>query len=104
MKYEVLFSDDAEDDVAELLAYLVPRAGESVARRYVDRLIDYCHSFEDFPERGIRSELDPDIRLVGYRRRATIAFRVLDNTVLIARIFNRGRDVGFNEDEFDLDL
>lgn len=40
MKYEVLFSDDAEEDVAELLAYLVPRAGERVARRYVDRLID----------------------------------------------------------------
>lgn len=40
MKYEVLFSDDAEEDVAELLAYLVPRARERVARRYVDRLID----------------------------------------------------------------
>lgn len=98
MKYEVLFSDDAEDDVAELLAYLVPRAGEHVARRYVDRLIDYCHSFEDFPERGIRSDLDPDLRLVGYRRRATIAFRVKENVVLIARVFHRGRDIGLGDD------
>lgn len=104
MKYEVLFSDDAEDDVAELLSYLVPRAGEYVARRYVDRLIDYCHSFEDSPERGIRSDLDPDLRLVGYRRRATIAFRVTGNTVLIARIFNRGRDIAFNEDDLGPDL
>jgi len=52
MKYTVLFSDDAEEDVAELLQYLVPVAGERIARRYVDRLIDYCYSFETFPERG----------------------------------------------------
>ncbi|MBW6421103.1 type II toxin-antitoxin system RelE/ParE family toxin [Rhizobium sp. XQZ8] len=100
MKYRVLLSDDAEDDIAELLTYLLPLAGEKVARRYVDRLIDHCYSFEAFPARGIVSEKRPGLRLVGYRRRATIAFRVTSDTVTIVRIFNKGRNVDF-EDELE---
>lgn len=68
MNYTVLFSDDAEEDVAELLEYLIPAAGEKVARRYVDRLIDYCYSFETFPERGVFSDKKLGLRLVGYRQ------------------------------------
>lgn len=102
MKYTVLFSDDAEEDVAELLAYLLPIAGEQVARRYVDRLIDYCYSFEMFPERGALSDQKPGLRLVGYRRKATIAFQVKSDTVIIARIFHRGRNVDLDETD-DLD-
>jgi toxin ParE1/3/4 len=97
MKYDVRFSDEAEEDVAQLLAYLVPRAGEQVARRYVDRLIDHCYSFEAFPARGIRVDTDSDLRLVGYKRRATIAFRVKEETVTIVRIFYRGREVDFGD-------
>jgi plasmid stabilization system protein ParE len=101
MRYSVLFSDDAENDVVELLTYLLPVAGEQVARRYVDRLIDYCYSFETFPQRGVVSDQKQGLRLVGYRRKATIAFRVKDDTVIIARIFHRGRNVEFGDDGDD---
>ena len=98
MTYKVGFSDDAENDVAEILAYLVPRAGKRVALRYVDRLIDYCYSFETFPERGSTSQTTPGVRLVGYRRRATIAFLVDGDTVTILRIFHRGRNVDLDDE------
>ena len=75
MNYTVRFSDAAEDDVIELLTYLLPRAGERVARLYVDQIVDHCHSFERFPERGSRLESKLGVRLVGYRRKATIASR-----------------------------
>jgi plasmid stabilization system protein ParE len=101
MTYTVGFSDDAENDVAEILAYLVPRAGKQVARRYVDKLIDYCYSFEKFPERGTSSQRTPGLRLVGYRRRATIAFLVEGDTVTILRIFHRGRDVALDDEASD---
>ncbi|MDR6815428.1 plasmid stabilization system protein ParE [Neorhizobium sp. 2083] len=99
MKYTVLFSDDAEEDVAELLQYLVPVAGERIARRYVDRLIDYCYSFETFPERGVFSDKRPGLRLVGYRRKATVAFQIKGDVVFIVRIFHRGRNVDLDETE-----
>lgn len=98
MTYTVIFSDDALADVAELLTYLVPAAGEAVARRYVDRLFDYCQSFQTFPHRGIFSDKWPGLRLVGYRRKATIAFQVKDDVVTILRIFHGGRNVDFDDE------
>ena len=41
MKYTVVFDVDARADLAELYEYLLPEAGERVARDYIDRLIDY---------------------------------------------------------------
>ncbi len=97
MIYEVRFSQRAEDDLAEVLSYIVERAGEQVARRYVDTLVDYCMSFENFPHRGSRSDVRRGLRLVGFRRRATIAFIVRNNRVVIVRIFHRGRKVDLKD-------
>ena len=100
MTYRVVFSEAAEKDVTELLDYLVPAAGERVARAYVDRLIDYCAGFETFPERGLRrDDLRPGLRIVGYRGRASIAFLVLDDVVTIVPIFHGRRDLAFPADE-----
>lgn len=100
MKYRVLFSDAAEADVAALLDYLVPRAGERIARDYVDRIIDYCADFETFPERGLgRNDISPGLRIVGYRRKASIAFQVRDNVVTILRIYFGGRNIALSDFE-----
>lgn len=99
MKYEVRFSEAAERDVAELLAYLVAQAGEAVARAYVDRLIEYCAGFEIFPERGTRRKEMPSLRTVGYRRHATIAFRVVGDVVIVVRLFHRGQEVKLPDEE-----
>lgn len=96
ISYVVLFSDAAEGDLAQLLTYLVPQAGERVARAYVDKLIDYCTEFATFPERGLRrDDVALGLRIVGYRRRATIAFRVKGDTVTILRIYHGGKDIDF---------
>ena len=90
----VRLSDAAWNDVAELLDFLVPSAGEVAARSYVDRLIGYCAGFSTFPERGTRrDDISPGLRTVGYRRQATIAFRVEADRVIILRILYGGRDL-----------
>ena len=101
MNYTVRFSDAAEDDVIELLTYLLPRAGERVARLYVDQIVDHCHSFERFPERGSRLESKLGVRLVGYQRKATIAFMIKGDTVTILRIFHHGRNIDFDPEDPD---
>ncbi|MBS3647032.1 type II toxin-antitoxin system RelE/ParE family toxin [Pseudaminobacter sp. 19-2017] len=100
MTHTVLLSGAAWDDIAELLEFLVPRAGESVARAYVDRLIGFCEGFSLFPERGTRrDDISPGLRTVGYRRQATIAFRVEADRVIILRILYGGRDLSRLLDE-----
>jgi toxin ParE1/3/4 len=102
MTHRVVFSKAAEQDLLDLLTYLVPQAGERIARAYVDRLIDYCSDFNTFPERGTRhDDVKQGLRTVGYRRRATIAFTIKDKTVTVIRIFHGGRDVILSvEDDF----
>jgi plasmid stabilization system protein ParE len=39
-----------------------------------------------------RDDIRPGLRVVGFERRATIAFRVEDDRVTILRIFHGGRD------------
>ncbi len=99
MTYTVGFDAAARADLAELYDYILAEAGEAIARDYLEKLMDYCAGFETFPERGLRrDEIHPGLRTVGYRRRATIAFRVKGNSVTIVRIFHGGRNVTFSEE------
>ncbi|MER8903720.1 type II toxin-antitoxin system RelE/ParE family toxin [Mesorhizobium sp. M0478] len=92
MKHRVRFHAAAQQDIAELLAELAPRAGVDTALNFVGRIVDYCLSFETFPERGTRhDEIAPGLRTVGWRRRATITFEVTGDRVIILRILYAGR-------------
>lgn len=100
MKYQIRFHPAAERDIAELLSELAPKAGVETALRFVERVVDYCLSFETFPERGTRhDDIAPGLRTVGWRRRATIAFEVVGNRVVILRILYAGRMLELPDEE-----
>jgi len=91
--YEVRFADEALDDLRKIFVDLLPLAGERVARDFVDRIEAACLGLATFPERGtLRSQVRPGLRIVGYRRQASIAFTVVDAEVVILRVFRRGAD------------
>jgi plasmid stabilization system protein ParE len=94
VNYIVELSGAAQQDINELLEYLVPRAGTTIASNYVGRLRAFLEGFEAFPERGMRrDDISPGLRLVGFRRKATIAFRVQGDRVTILRIYHGGRNI-----------
>jgi toxin ParE1/3/4 len=100
MTYRVLFSPEASEDLEDILVYLAPLMGAAEARAYVGRIRAYCTGFSQFPQRGTRrDDVRPGLRLVGYRRRATIAFLVEQDVVMILRVFNRGRDIAFDDQD-----
>jgi plasmid stabilization system protein ParE len=102
MNFHVVFAPAASEDLENLLIYLAARMGAERARLYVDEIQAYCLNFSTFPKRGMkRSDLRSGLRLVGYRRRATIAFEVTGDVVIIARIFYRGRNVELDDDAGD---
>lgn len=83
-----------------MLTQLAPKAGAGAALSFVGRIVDYCLSFETFPERGTRhDEIAHGLRTVGWRRRATIAFEVTDNTVIILRVLYAGRTLALPDEE-----
>lgn len=73
---------------------LTAQSGAARAQGYTERIVEYCRAFAMFPERGTRrDDLRPGLRIVGYRRRVTIAFRVGDERITIDRVLYGGRDL-----------
>ena len=90
----VVLSPRAETDVAEMYAYISDQSGEARADIVVNRLLVACQKLDMFPEQGIRrDDLHPGLRVMGYRRQATIAFVVEADRVIIHGILGKGRDL-----------
>lgn len=90
----VVFRPRAEADLNELYDFLSERAGPDRAIAYISRIELACQALCHFPERGLlRNDLAPGVRLIGFERRASIAFLVEADCVRIVRIFYGGRDI-----------
>lgn len=93
-RFDLVFLPEARDDLDSLYAWIADQSGERVADHFIGRLRSFCFNLTLAPERGRRrDELLPGLRLLGYRRRATIAFTIQGDAVVILRIAYRGRNV-----------
>ena len=102
MIYRVAFTRRAQADLHGLFDYLADRFGLTNAQNYVQQIEKACLSLGTMPNRGTEhSDLRPGLRTIGFRRRATIAFRVKEDSVTILRILYGGRSVelAFSIDE-----
>jgi toxin ParE1/3/4 len=92
--HKIVFAPEARDDLRRLYLFIAERAGDSLALAYIERIETYCRSFKDFPDRGMRrDDLLSGLRIVGFERRVSIAFRVAADTVTFYRIAYGGRDL-----------
>jgi toxin ParE1/3/4 len=90
----VEFSPEALADLLDLYDYIAARDGAERAIGYIDRIEDCCRSLSSFPERGIRrDDLRTGLRVLGFERRAVIAFCITADTVIVLRILYGGRDL-----------
>jgi toxin ParE1/3/4 len=102
MKFRVAFTRRAQADLHGLFDYLADRFGLNNAQRYVEQIEKTCLSLGTMPNRGTEhAEIRPGLRTIGFRRRATIAFRVSEDQVTILRILYGGRsvEIAFTIDE-----
>ena len=90
---EVVFAPEARGDLLALYDWIAERADPLTAMGFIDRLEGFCRRFAHAGERGHRrDDIRPGLRIVGFERRATVAFFVGDLAVTILRIFHRGRN------------
>lgn len=93
MTLRVVFAPRAEHQLDTLYTYIAAAAGEERAEAFVGRIVTHCHGFGDLPQRGRRrDDIAPGLRIVGFRRRVTIAFLVEPDAVVIVGIFYGGQD------------
>ena len=97
MAREIYFRPEAEADLIRLYEYIAEDSEPRIAAGYVERIEAACLALADFPERGTRrDDLLPGLRTIGFERRATIAFRVLQTRVEIVTIAYGGRNFESN--------
>jgi toxin ParE1/3/4 len=91
--YTVIFSPEAEEQLASLYRYLAAEASPKIAEKYTDAIVTYCEGLTTFPYRGnCRDEIRPGLRITNYKRRTAIAFEVGEEFVSIIGIFHGGQD------------
>ena len=85
MKYLVIFSPEADDQLAALYNYIADAGSPDIAKKYTDAIIDYCENLHSFPIRGImRDDVRPGLRITNYKSRTVIAFNVDTDAGLIS--------------------
>lgn len=93
MKFRVIFSPEAEEQLADLYRYIATAASPRIAERYVNAIITYCETLETFPLRGAqRDDIRPGLRITNYKGRTAIAFGVDAEQVSIIGVFYGGQD------------
>ena len=101
--HRVVFHPRARRELDELYDYISENGSPRQAGEFVSKIRDYCLGFSTFPERGTRrDDIEPGVRVVGFRRRVSIVFTVTENEVWILGIYYGGRNFGppqFDEEE-----
>ena len=92
MTRALIYSRQAQADLDEIFDFIAadnPRR----ARSYVEEIRQTCRGLCDAPLIGTaRPDLRPDVRIMTFRRRVVIAYRVLADRLEILRVFSGGRD------------
>ena len=93
MSYRVVFTPEAEEQLAALYGYIAVAASPDIAARYTEAIVSYCESLCTFPHRGtLRDDVRAGLRITNYQKRAVIAFDVGAEQVSIIGVFYGGQD------------
>ena len=93
MKYSVIFTPEAQEQLLSLYRYIASAASPEIADRYTNSIVAHCDSLQDFPMRGTRrDDVRPGLRITNYKKRAVIAFAVEAELVSIVGIYYCGQD------------
>ncbi|MBZ0094093.1 MAG: type II toxin-antitoxin system RelE/ParE family toxin [Sulfuricella sp.] len=93
MQYPVVFTPEAQDQLAELYRYIAAATSPQIAERYTSAIVTYCEGLQTFPHRGTRrDDIRPGLRITSYKKRVVIAFDVDAERVSIIGVFYGGQD------------
>lgn len=89
----IVFAPEAVEDLVGVYDWIAAKASPTVALTYIERVEAFCLRLSIGSERGHRRpDIRPDLRIIGFEQRLTIAFIVKSETVTILRIFAAGQN------------
>jgi toxin ParE1/3/4 len=94
MSYRIVYLPDAVADLDKLYSDITLAADAKTADDFFEGVIAFIRALEPFPARGTVSESRiPGLRIIGYRRRISVAFSILGDDIVILGVFRRGQNI-----------
>ena len=92
-QYTVIFTPEAQDQLAALYRYIAAAATPTTAERYTNTIVTHCEELRTFPNRGaLRDDIRPGLRITNFKKRTVIAFAVNADLVSIIGIYYGGQN------------
>jgi toxin ParE1/3/4 len=92
MAFELAYRPRAQEDL-EAIYRFIAQDSPTRAFSFVDRIQKRCDLLRVSPQQGrLRPDLGPDLRIIPYGRSVVIAYRIVENTVEVLRVFYGGQD------------
>lgn len=89
----VIYAPEAGGDLDRIYDIIAEASSAATANRYDQRIRAFCERLEYGSERGTRcDDVRPELRVIGFERRVTVAFIVEFERVVILRVFYGGAD------------
>lgn len=89
----VIIAPEAKADLIALYDGIASAAHPKTAHGYIDRIEAFCQGMRIASERGTRrDDVCPNLRIVTFEQRVTVAFTVDEGSVVILRLFHGGRN------------
>jgi plasmid stabilization system protein ParE len=97
---KIVYAPEAEAQLVALFFHIAAAASPEIATNYTEAIVKQCESLKTFPARGAqRDEIRPGLRVLGFRRRVSIAFEITGDAVTILGIFFGGQNIEAAFDE-----
>ena len=95
MNYRVIFTPEAEAQLAALYTYIAEASSPDTAALYTEMVVQHCEDLRTFPLRGTtRDDVRPVLRVTNYKKRTVIAFTVdtEDKQISVIGLFYGGQN------------
>ena len=87
MNYRIVFSPEAEEQLAALYNHIADAVSPNIAAQYTESIVTYCEALHTFPFRGVmRDDVRPGLRVTNYKKRTVIVFAVDTEAGLVSII------------------
>lgn len=94
MTRPLIVHPDAADELDQIYGYIAEEVGSERAWSYISAIRSFLGDLCIYPERGsLHSGTVKGLRIIGFRRRLSIAFVARERDVLVLGFFYAGRNI-----------
>ena len=92
MVYEIVWGNVIKRNLRQVLNYLRDNASEKVAKKYMADLEKSVNALTKYPEWGMLSQENPNVRSLLFRKRYRVFYSVVDNEIHLLALFDTRQD------------